>query len=66
MVNAVSSAVEIQRELAGENTALFDDLRMDFRIGINLGDVVLKDDVIYVDGVNVAVHRSGPFLRLHR
>ena len=54
VVDAVNSAVEIQRELAGKNAELPDDRRMDFRIGINLGDVVVKDDVIYGDGVNVA------------
>jgi adenylate cyclase len=54
VVDAVSSATEIQRELAEQNAALPDDRRMDFRIGINLGDVVVKDDVIYGDGVNVA------------
>ena len=54
VVDAVSSAVEIQNDLAEKNTELPDDRRMDFRIGINLGDVVVKDDVIYGDGVNVA------------
>ena len=54
VVDAVSGAVEIQRELAEKNTELSDDRRMDFRIGINLGDVVVKDGVIYGDGVNVA------------
>ena len=54
VVDAVKGAVEIQRGLAEKNTALSDDRRMDFRIGINLGDVIVKDDVIYGDGVNVA------------
>jgi len=54
VVDAVNGAVEIQRELAEKNTEFSDDRRMDFRIGINLGDVVVKDDVIYGDGVNVA------------
>ena len=54
VVDAVSSAVEIQRELAEINAELPEDRRMDFRIGINLDDVVVKDDVIYGDGVNVA------------
>ena len=54
VVDAVSGAVEIQRELAGKNASLPDDRRMDFRIGINMGDVVVKDGVIYGDGVNVA------------
>ncbi len=54
VVDAVKGAVEIQRELAEQNAELSDDRRMDFRIGINLGDVVVKDDVIYGDGVNIA------------
>jgi len=54
VVDAVSGAVDIQRELADKNAELPDDRRMDFRIGINLGDVVVKDDVIYGDGVNIA------------
>jgi class 3 adenylate cyclase len=40
VVDAVNCAVEIQRELGEKNTELSDDRRMDFRIGINLGDVV--------------------------
>ena len=54
VVDAVSSAVEIQRKLAEKNAELPNERRMDFRIGINLGDVVVKDDVIYGDGVNIA------------
>ena len=54
VVDAVNGAVGIQRELAEKNADLSDDRRMDFRIGINLGDVVVKDDVIYGDGVNIA------------
>jgi len=54
VVDAVNSAAEIQRQLAEQNAAIPDDRRMDFRIGINLGDVVVKDDVIYGDGVNIA------------
>jgi len=54
VVDAVNGAVEIQRELAEKNAELPDERRMDFRIGINLGDVVVKDDVIYGVGVNIA------------
>ena len=54
VMDAVKGAVEIQRELANRNIEIPDDRRMDFRIGINLGDVVVKDDAIYGDGVNVA------------
>ena len=58
VVDAVNSAVEIQRELADKNAALPDERRMDFRIGIKLGDVVVKDGVIYGDGVNVAARQG--------
>ncbi len=54
VVDAVNGAVEIQRKLAEQNAELPDERRMDFRIGINLGDVVVKDGVIYGDGVNIA------------
>ena len=53
-LNAVNSAVEIQKKLETQNSNLPDDRRMDFRIGINLGDIVHREDRIYGDGVNVA------------
>jgi TolB-like protein/class 3 adenylate cyclase len=53
-LNAVNGAIEIQRTLEIENGKLPDDRRMEFRIGINLGDILHKDDRIYGDGVNVA------------
>ncbi|MCZ6841777.1 MAG: adenylate/guanylate cyclase domain-containing protein [SAR324 cluster bacterium] len=54
VVDAVNSSVEIQRELAERNAEITDDRRMDFRIGINLGEVMVKGEEIYGDGVNVA------------
>ena len=54
VVGAVECAVEVQRELAEKNSAIPADRRMDFRIGLNLGDVVVKDEDIYGDGVNIA------------
>ena len=54
VVDAVNCAVEIQRELAERNTALPAERRMEFRIGINLGDVVEDEGRIYGDGVNIA------------
>ncbi|MCH8844718.1 MAG: adenylate/guanylate cyclase domain-containing protein, partial [SAR324 cluster bacterium] len=54
VVDAVAGAVEIQRELAERNAEMPGHRRMDFRIGINTGDVVVQDDAIYGDGVNVA------------
>jgi adenylate cyclase len=53
-VDAVNCAVEIQRELAERNSELPDDRKMQFRIGVNVGDVVEEGDRIYGDGVNIA------------
>ena len=53
-LDAVKSAIEIQNILKVENGKLTDNRRMDFRIGINLGDIIHKDDRIYGDGVNIA------------
>lgn len=54
VVEAVQCAVEIQRELASRNLELPDDQRMWFRIGINLGDVMVEGDDLYGEGVNIA------------
>ena len=54
VVQAVNSAVEIQNALKAENGALPPDRRMQFRIGVNLGDVMVEGEQIYGDGVNVA------------
>jgi TolB-like protein len=53
-VDAVTGAVEIQRELAKRNTELSDERKMHFRTGVNVGDVVEEGDRIYGDGVNIA------------
>ncbi len=54
VVDAVRCAVEIQRGMAERNADLPEDRRIDFRIGINLGDVIVDGDDIFGDGVNVA------------
>jgi adenylate cyclase len=54
VVDAVESAVEIQKELKSKNAELLEDRRMEFRIGINLGDVIEEGERIYGDGVNIA------------
>jgi adenylate cyclase len=54
VVEAVNCAVEIQTELKAENANLAPQRRMDFRIGVNLGDVMVEGAQIYGDGVNVA------------
>jgi adenylate cyclase len=53
-VDAVNCAVEIQRELAEQNSKLPDHRKMQFRIGVNVGDVLQEGDRIYGDGVNIA------------
>jgi adenylate cyclase len=59
MVDAVNCAVEVQRELAERNAELPENRRMQFRIGVNLGDVVEEGERIYGDGVNIAARMEG-------
>jgi adenylate cyclase len=54
VVEAVNCAVEIQNTLAAENAVLPLERRMEFRMGVNLGDVMVEGEQIYGDGVNVA------------
>jgi adenylate cyclase len=54
VVDAVRCAVEIQRELGARNAALPPSRQMQFRIGINLGDVIVEGPRLYGDGVNIA------------
>jgi adenylate cyclase len=58
-VDAVNCAVEVQRELAERNAELPENRRMEFRIGVNLGDVVQEGERIYGDGVNIASRIEG-------
>jgi TolB-like protein/class 3 adenylate cyclase len=54
-VEAVQAAVEVQKSLEGHNIELESERRMQFRIGVNLGDVIEEaDGTIYGDGVNIA------------
>jgi adenylate cyclase len=54
VVEAVQCAIEIQRELAAHNRGLPESEQMWFRIGINLGDVMVEDGDLYGEGVNIA------------
>lgn len=54
VVEAVRAAVEVQGDLAERNAGLQPGRRMQFRMGINLGDVIVEGDDIYGDGVNIA------------
>jgi TolB-like protein/class 3 adenylate cyclase len=54
VVNAVKCALKIQQELSKKNSKLLENQRVEYRIGINLGDVVVEDGRIYGSGVNIA------------
>jgi TolB-like protein/class 3 adenylate cyclase len=54
VVDAVHFAVDVQRAMALRNTAVPEDQRITYRIGINIGDIIVEGDDIYGDGVNVA------------
>ena len=58
-VEAVRSAISIQEELEVRNAELPDDHKMRFRIGINIGDVMVEGDDLFGDGVNVAARLEG-------
>jgi TolB-like protein/Tfp pilus assembly protein PilF len=55
VVNAVACADRIQKEMNTRNVDVPEGRRIAFRIGVNLGDVMIEDDDIYGDGVNIAV-----------
>ena len=54
VVDAVQCAVAVQKEIQARNLELPETRRMQFRIGINLGDVIEEEDRLYGDGVNIA------------
>jgi adenylate cyclase len=54
VVDALRCAVEVQREMTGRNASVPPDNRIELRIGINVGDIVVEDGDIFGDGVNVA------------
>ncbi|MDH3557634.1 MAG: tetratricopeptide repeat protein [Deltaproteobacteria bacterium] len=59
VVDAVQSAVEIQEVIRAKNAELPDERKMEFRIGVNLGDVIQEGERIYGDGVNIAARVEG-------
>src|SRR3954447_5836140 len=58
-VDAARCAIEIQREVADRNTTVPAELRIEFRIGIHVGDIIIDDDDIFGDGVNIAARLEG-------
>src|SRR5262249_51328217 len=59
VVDAVRSASEIQAGMAERNAPVPQDQRIEFRMGLNVGDVVVEDGDIFGDGVNVAARLEG-------
>jgi adenylate cyclase len=59
VVDAVQCAVAVQKEIKARNEELPENRRMQFRIGINLGDVIQEEGRIYGDGVNIAARLEG-------
>lgn len=58
-VDAARSAVEVQREMAAQNADVSEDARIEFRIGIHVGDIIIDDNDIFGDGVNIAARLEG-------
>src|SRR3954449_12503244 len=58
-VEAVRCSIVIQQNLVGRNAPLPKDSRIEYRIGVNLGDVIVEPDDIYGDGVNIASRIEG-------
>ena len=59
VVDAVTFAVEVQAAMAARNEGVAEDRRIVFRIGINIGDIIVEGEDIYGDGVNVAARLEG-------
>ena len=59
VVDAVQCAVAVQKEINASNNELPENRRMQFRVGINLGDVIQEEERIYGDGVNIAARLEG-------
>jgi adenylate cyclase len=58
-VDAVRCAVEVQRDMTGRNADVPRELRIEFRIGIHIGDIIIDDNDIFGDGVNIAARLEG-------
>ena len=59
VIDAVRCAAEVQRAMADRNAETPEDKRITFRIGVNLGDVIVEEHDIFGDGVNVAARLEG-------
>ena len=58
-VDAARCSVEVQRAMAAQNADVPQDVRIEFRIGIHVGDIIIDDNDIFGDGVNIAARLEG-------
>jgi adenylate cyclase len=58
-VDAVRGAIEIQRGMAAQNVDVLQDIKIEFRVGIHVGDIIIDDNDIFGDGVNIAARLEG-------
>ena len=58
-VGAVSAAIEIQKQVAARNTSLEESEQLEFRMGINMGDIIIEGENLFGDGVNVEARLEG-------
>jgi adenylate cyclase len=58
-VDAARCAVEVQRGMVAQNTDVPQDVRIEYRVGIHVGDIIVDDDDIFGDGVNIAARLEG-------
>src|SRR5471030_2609256 len=58
-VDAVRGAVDVQRGMARQNASVPQDQRIEYRIGIHVGDIIIDDNDIFGDGVNIAARLEG-------
>jgi adenylate cyclase len=58
-VDAVRCAIDVQRDMASSNVDVPDGKRIEFRVGIHVGDIIIDDNDIFGDGVNIAARLEG-------
>jgi len=62
-VDAVHCALEVQNILRGKNQKIIEEKRLEFRFGVNIGDVIQDGERIFGDGVNIAARNRGLICR---
>jgi adenylate cyclase len=63
-VDAARCSVEVQRGMAAQNADVPRDIRIEFRIGIHIGDIIIDDNDIFGEGVNIAARLVARFIQI--